>query len=74
MEKRDEEEYLLVSEVYNDIVFKTQSLDYVDLLRESMRRFPDLAKEYNLEKDPDLAVRHSRRKSVKQAMVTSSLR
>ena len=74
MEKRDEEEYLLVSEVYNDIVFKTQSLDYVDLLRESMRRFPDLAKEYNLEKDLDLAVRHSRRKSVKQAMVTSSLR
>lgn len=57
MEECDAEEYLLVSEVYDDIVFKTQSLDYVDLLRESMRRFPDLAKEYNLEKDLDIAVK-----------------
>ncbi len=46
-----------VSEVYDDIVFKTQSQDYIDLLRESMRRFPDLAKEYNLEKDLDIAAR-----------------
>ena len=57
MEECDAEEYLLVSEVYDDIVFKTQSLDYVDLLRESMRHFPDLAKEYNLEKDLDIAVK-----------------
>lgn len=51
------DEALWVSEVYDDIVFKTQSRDYIDLLRESIRRFPGLIKEYNLEKDLDIAVK-----------------
>ncbi len=57
MEECDEEEYLLVSEVYDDIVYKTQSQDYIDLLRDSMGRFPGLAREYHLEEDLQIAVR-----------------
>lgn len=57
LEECDEDEYLLVSEVYDDVVLKTQSQDYVDLLRKSMKRFPDMAKRYHLEKDLDLAVK-----------------
>jgi hypothetical protein len=51
------EDYLLVTEVYDDVVLKTQSREYVDLLRESIRRFPDLAGEYDLDGNLDLAVR-----------------
>lgn len=57
LEECDEDEYLLVSEVYDDVVSKTQSQDYVDLLRKSMKRFPNLAKEYHLEEDLDLAAK-----------------
>ncbi len=51
MEECDEEEHLLVSEVYDDIVCKTQGQDYIDLLRDSMGRFPGQASKYRLEKD-----------------------
>ena len=33
------EDYLYVSEVYDDVVFKTQSPEYIDLLRRSIDRF-----------------------------------
>ena len=46
-----------VSEVYDDIVLRTQSREYVDLLRDSIRRFPHLAEKYGLDENLDLAVR-----------------
>lgn len=51
------ENYLYVSEVYDDVVFKTQSREYIDLLRRSIDRFPELAKEHDLAGNLDLAIR-----------------
>lgn len=51
------EDYLYVSEVYDDIVFKTQSQEYIGLLRDSIKRFPKLTEEYDLNGNLGLAVR-----------------
>lgn len=57
MKECDKEEFLLVSEVFDDVILKTQSREYVDLLRESMKRFPDTAREYYLERDLEVATK-----------------
>lgn len=46
-----------VSEVYDDIVCKTQSREYIDLLRKSIERFPEEDKKHHLSENLDLAVR-----------------
>lgn len=46
-----------VSEVYDDIVYKTQSHEYIDLLSKSIDRFPEEAKKYHMSDNFDLAVR-----------------
>lgn len=49
-------EVSMVSEVYDDIVLKTQSKEYIDLLYKSIKRFPEEDKKYNLKDNLDLAV------------------
>lgn len=46
-----------VSEVYDDIVYKTQSREYIDLLRKSIERFPKEAEKYHMSDNLDIAVR-----------------
>ncbi len=46
-----------VSEVYDDIVYKTQSREYIDLLRRSIERFPEEDRKRHLSENLDLAVR-----------------
>lgn len=46
-----------VSEVYDDIVYKTQSREYIDLLRKSIERFPEEDKKLHLSENLDLAVK-----------------
>lgn len=51
-----------VMEVFDDIVLKTQSQDYIDLLRKSIERFPEEAKKYNMSHQLDIAVSSQLRK------------
>lgn len=46
-----------VSEVYDDIVYKTQSREYVDLLRKSIERFPEEDHKRHMSDNLDLAVK-----------------
>ncbi len=46
-----------VSEVYDDIVLKTQSREYIDLLRKSIERFPEEAEKHHMSENLDIAVR-----------------
>ena len=46
-----------VSEVYDDVVFKTQSREYVDLLRKSIERFPEEAEKHHMSSNLDIAVK-----------------
>lgn len=46
-----------ISEVYDDIILKTQGREFVDLLRKSIERFPEEDKKYDLSGNLDLAVR-----------------
>lgn len=46
-----------VSEVYDDIIYKTQSKEYVDLLRKSIERFPEEDKKRHMSDNLDLAVK-----------------
>ncbi len=46
-----------VSEVYDDVVYKTQSWEYIDLLRASIARFPEEAEKYRMADNLDIAVR-----------------
>ena len=46
-----------VSEVYDDIVYKTQSQEYIDLLRRSIERFPEEDQKYQLSRNLDLVVK-----------------
>lgn len=46
-----------ISEVYDDIVYKTQSREYIDLLRKSIERFPEEDKKRHLSENLELAVR-----------------
>nr|DAF83781.1 MAG TPA: hypothetical protein [Caudoviricetes sp.] len=46
-----------VSEVYDDIVYKTQSREYIDLLRKSIERFPEEDKRRHMSENLDLAVK-----------------
>ncbi len=46
-----------VSEVYDDIVRKTQSREYIELLRKSIARFPEEAAKHHMKDSLDLAVR-----------------
>ncbi|MDO4443619.1 MAG: hypothetical protein Q4B69_07075 [Slackia sp.] len=46
-----------VSEVYDDIVRKTQSGEYIDLLRKSIERFPEEAEKYHMSDNLGIAVR-----------------
>ena len=46
-----------VSEVYDDIIYKTQSMKYVDLLRESIERFPEESEKHHMSENLDLAVK-----------------
>lgn len=46
-----------VSEVYDDIIYKTQSREYIDILRKSIERFPEEAEEHHMSSNLDLAVR-----------------
>ena len=46
-----------VSEVYDDIVYKTQSWEYIDLLRKSIERFPEEAEKYHMSGNLDIAIR-----------------
>lgn len=46
-----------VSEVYDDIVRKTQSKEYIDILRKSIERFPKEAEEHRMAENLDKAVK-----------------
>ncbi len=46
-----------VSEVYDDIVYKTQSQEYIDLLRKSINRFPEEAERHHMAENLDIAVK-----------------
>lgn len=46
-----------VSEVYDDVVRKTQSEKYIDLLRMSILRFPEEAEKYHMMRNLDIAVK-----------------
>ena len=46
-----------ISEVYDDIVYKTQSREYIDLLRKSIERFPEEDKKRHLTENLELTVR-----------------
>ncbi len=46
-----------VSEVYDDIVYKTQSQEYIDLLRKSIDRFPEEAERHHMAENLDIAVK-----------------
>lgn len=46
-----------ISEVYDDIVYKTQSEEYIDLLRESIKRFPEEAEKHHMSENLDIAVK-----------------
>ena len=46
-----------ISEVYDDIVYKTQSREYIDLLRKSIERFPEEDKKLHLTENLELTVR-----------------
>ena len=46
-----------VSEIYDDIIYKTQSHEYIDLLRKSIERFPEEAEKYHMSSNLDLAVK-----------------
>ena len=46
-----------VSEVYDDIIYKTQSREYVDLLRKSIDRFPEEDHKRHMSDNLDLAVK-----------------
>ena len=43
--------------MYDDIVYKTQSREYIDILCKSIERFPDLAEDYHLGENLDIAVK-----------------
>lgn len=46
-----------VSEIYDDIVYKTQSHEYIDLLRKSIERFPEEAERHRMAENLDIAVK-----------------
>lgn len=46
-----------VSEVYDDIVRKTQSREYIDILRKSIERFPEEAEKHRMAENLDRAVK-----------------
>ena len=46
-----------VSEVYDDIVYKTQSREYIDLLRKSIERFPEEAERHRMAENLDIAAK-----------------
>lgn len=46
-----------VSEVYDDIVRKTQSREYIDILRKSIERFPEEAEKHRMSENLDIAVK-----------------
>ena len=46
-----------VSEVYDDLIYKTQSREYVDLLRKSIDRFPEEDHKRHMSDNLDLAVK-----------------
>lgn len=46
-----------VSEVYDDIIYRTQSQEYIDLLRKSIERFPEENKKYHMSDNLDIAVK-----------------
>ena len=46
-----------ISEVYDDIVYKTQSREYIDLLRKSIERFPEEDTKLHLTENLELTVR-----------------
>ncbi len=45
-----------VSEIYDNIVYKTQSTEYVDILRKSIERFPEEAVKHHMSENLDIAV------------------
>ena len=45
-----------ISEVYDDVIERTQSHEYVELFRKSIERFPEETKKYHLAENLDLAV------------------
>lgn len=46
-----------ISEVYDDIVRKTQSWEYIELLRKSIARFPEESAKHRMKDSLDIAVR-----------------
>lgn len=46
-----------VSEVYDDIIYKTQSREYINLLRKSIERFPEEDEKRHMSDNLDLAVK-----------------
>ena len=46
-----------VSEVYDDIVYRTQSREYIDLLRKSIERFPEEAERHRMAENLDIAAK-----------------
>lgn len=46
-----------VSEVYDEIVYKTQSREYINLLRQSIKRFPEESAKLHMAENLDIAVR-----------------
>ncbi len=46
-----------VSEIYDDIVHKTQSCEYIDLIRKSIGRFPEEAEKHRMAESLDIAVK-----------------
>lgn len=51
----NEDEASWISEVYDEIVERTQSKKMIEVLRESISRFPEEDKKYNLSENLDLA-------------------
>lgn len=45
-----------VMEVYDDIIIKTQSQEYIDLLRKSIERFPEENKKFNMSRNLDHSI------------------
>lgn len=46
-----------VSEIYDNIVYKTQSTEYIDILRKSIECFPEEAVKHHMSENLDIAVK-----------------